>query len=122
MSSIKIRNFGPIKGGFQENNGWLDIKKVTLFIGNQGSGKSTVAKLISVLSWIEKSLVRGDYEPKWFKQRKRFQNIYCKYHRLENYFIEEGNQKTLIGYEGDAYSIYYDDGKLEIESRKNVTV
>lgn len=119
MSSIKIRNFGPIKEGFKENDGWLDVKKVTLFIGNQGSGKSTVAKLISVLSWIEKSLVRGDYEPKWFMQRKRFQNVYCKYHKLENYFIEEGNSQTLIEYKGDAYAIYYNDGKLRIEDNKS---
>ena len=56
MSRIRIKNFGPIKEGFQENNGWVDIKKVTLFIGNQGSGKSTIAKLISTFTWLEKSL------------------------------------------------------------------
>ncbi len=59
MSKIKIKNFGPIKEGFKEIspdgsiNEWMEIKKVTVFIGNQGSGKSTVAKLISTLSWIE---------------------------------------------------------------------
>ncbi len=60
MNKIKIKNFGPIKGGFKNANGneWMDIKKVTVFIGNQGSGKSTVAKLISSMSWIEKSLVK----------------------------------------------------------------
>ena len=56
MSKIRIKNFGPIKEGYQENDGWLDVKKVTVFIGNQGSGKSTVAKLISTFSWIEKAL------------------------------------------------------------------
>ena len=60
MSKIKIRNFGPIKEGYQENGGWIDIKKVTIFIGNQGSGKSTVAKLISTFMWLEKALIRGD--------------------------------------------------------------
>lgn len=59
MSRIKIRNFGPIKEGYQENDGWIDVKKVTVFIGNQGSGKSTVAKIISTFTWIEKSLVRA---------------------------------------------------------------
>jgi predicted ATPase len=44
MSRIKIKNFGPIIDGNQTNDGWIDIKKVTLFIGNQGSGKSTDCK------------------------------------------------------------------------------
>lgn len=39
MSRIRIRNFGPIKDGCMTNNGWVDIQKVTVFIGNQGSGK-----------------------------------------------------------------------------------
>jgi len=41
MAKIKIKNFGPIKEGYLEKDGWLDVKKVTVFIGNQGSGKST---------------------------------------------------------------------------------
>ena len=45
MSKIRIENFGPIKEGYPHDEGWMDIKKVTIFIGNQGSGKSTVAKV-----------------------------------------------------------------------------
>ena len=58
MSKIRIRNFGPIKDGFKENSGWMDVNKLTVFIGGQGSGKSTVAKLISTFTWMEKALVR----------------------------------------------------------------
>lgn len=47
MARIRIKNFGPIRQGRLDNDGWLDIKKVSVFIGNQGSGKSCVAKLIS---------------------------------------------------------------------------
>ena len=50
MSKIRIKNFGPVKEGYLEEDGWMDIKKVTVFIGNQGSGKSTVAKLISTFN------------------------------------------------------------------------
>ncbi|MCB0557838.1 MAG: AAA family ATPase [Phaeodactylibacter sp.] len=87
MSKIKINNFGPINVGCQENDGWIEVKKVTVFIGNQGSGKSTVAKLISTFSWIEKALTRGDYDIKWFTRKNRFRNTYCSYHRIENYFF-----------------------------------
>ena len=42
MSRIKIKNFGPLKETASVTDGWIDIKKVTVFTGNQGSGKSTV--------------------------------------------------------------------------------
>jgi predicted ATPase len=51
MSKIRVKHFGPIKEGYS-NNKWIDIKKTTIFIGNQGSGKRTVAKLISTLTWV----------------------------------------------------------------------
>ena len=85
MSRIRIKNFGPIKDGMLNHHGWIDIKKVTVFIGTQGSGKSTIAKLISTFTWIEKALVRGDYDKKWFERKNKLKNQFLKYHRLENY-------------------------------------
>ncbi len=116
MSKIRIKNFGPIKNGHQENDGWMDIKKVTIFIGNQGSGKSTVAKLISSFSWIEKALTRGDYDIKWFTRKGKFKNNYCEYHKLANYFEDiEGKDNAEIEYKGDSYTIIYLHGNLSIE-------
>ncbi len=115
MSKIKIKNFGPIKDGYQENNGWLEIKKVTVFIGNQGSGKSTVAKLISTFTWIEKALVRGDYNNKWFSRKSKLKNQFLNYHRLENYLIKLGNgTKSEIEYLGEAYHIKFENDSLTI--------
>ncbi|MEJ7585992.1 MAG: AAA family ATPase [Ferruginibacter sp.] len=101
MSKIKIKNFGPIKEGYQEDGGFMDVSKVTVFIGNQGSGKSTIAKVISTLIWIEKSINRGELSESWsfheFKQQFVYQNL------LE-FFIED----TIIDYIGEQYSICYD--------------
>lgn len=99
MSKIRIKNFGPIKGGYQENDGWLDIKKVTVFIGEQGSGKSTIAKLISTFTWIEKALNRGDI------QMDRGIDIInsIDWQRLKNYL----NDNSEINYIGDRYRIDY---------------
>ncbi|HOG57305.1 MAG TPA: AAA family ATPase [Bacteroidales bacterium] len=119
MSRIKIRNFGPIKNGFEAYEGWIDIKKVTCFIGNQGSGKSTVAKLISTFTWIEKALVRGDYNKKWFERKNKLKNQYLNYHRLENYLKVNGAEKTVIEYEGDAFSIVFENGSLVISEIQN---
>lgn len=119
MSKIRIKNFGPIKDGYQENDGWIDIKKVTVFIGNQGSGKSTVAKLISTFSWIEKALVRGDYNKKWFERKNKLKNQYLNYHRLENYFNDDSPYNSIIEYQGEAFNINYENGSLYIEEVKN---
>ncbi len=123
MTKIKIKNFGPIKEGFKDINGneWMDVKKVTVFIGNQGSGKSTVAKLISTFTWIEKALVRGDYNKKWFERKNKLKNQYLNYHRLENYFKTNGSGKSAIEYEGDAYYIKYENGSLIIHETSSGT-
>ncbi len=44
MDTLTIKNFGPIK------NVSLNLKKVNLLIGTQGSGKSTIAKILSIMN------------------------------------------------------------------------
>lgn len=109
MTRLRVKHFGPIRNGVQ-NNGWIEFKRVTVFVGNQGSGKSTLAKLYSTFSWIEKALVRGDYDLKWFERKNKFIKPYLTYHRLENYLSAE----TEIEYEGEAYAIKYLRGQLHI--------
>ena len=111
MSSIIIQHFGAIK----MHNAPIEIKKVTFFIGNQGSGKSTVAKLIATFMWIEKALVRGDYNRKWFERKNRFKNTFLPYHRIENYLKEN----TFIQYKGEAYLITYENKFLKFAEKKN---
>lgn len=118
MSKIRIKYFGPIKEGFQENNGWMDIKKITVFIGSQGSGKSTVAKIISTLTWIEKALIRGD-----FKEKNLNFTIFkkhCAYQNIDNYFSDENIffNGTIIEYEGKAYSISYKNKQFSVVKKK----
>lgn len=116
MSRIKIKNFGPIKDSTSLDDGWIEIKKVTMFMGNQGSGKSTVAKLISTFSWMEKVLTRGDFKEKEFTAN-RFKNKYCGYHRITSYFIKD---KTEIFYQGDSYHFTYTQrGEFQINRVAN---
>lgn len=112
MSRIKIKNFGPIREGFVGNDGWMDIEKVTVFIGNQGSGKSTVAKLVSTLSWIEKDLFRSDGSTLRYRKQERIFRKYLEYHRIDSYLKDN----TEIQYEGEAYRITYKTGEnLDIQ-------
>ena len=100
MSKIKITNFGPIKEGYLDDGGFIDIKKVTVFIGNQGSGKSTIAKVISTIAWLEKALNRGDMSAP--KSLYDFQK-YFEYQNLKGYF----NNNTTIEYYGESFNIIY---------------
>lgn len=54
--SIEIRNFGPIK----DVSLW-NLKKVNVFIGESGSGKSTVMKVLAMMRWIYKMICVRSY-------------------------------------------------------------
>jgi predicted ATPase len=110
MARLKIKNIGPIKNGAQ-NDGFLDFDGVTFFTGPQGSGKSTIAKLYSTLSWIEKALVRGDFSPDFLASYKRFKKQF-EYQGISEYF----NPQSELVYIGTAYSIKYTNETLTITS------
>ena len=45
---IKIKNYGPLEIGTTElDGGSMIVPKFTFFIGDQGTGKSTIAKQIT---------------------------------------------------------------------------
>lgn len=113
MSKIRIKNFGPIKEGYVKDDGWLEVKRVTVFIGNQGSGKSTVAKLISTLSWIEKAMVMGTIRQDELNTHNRFLKQLA-YQRIEKYATPE----TSIEYMGKAFTLSYIEGRFEAEKSK----
>lgn len=113
MSKIRIKNFGPIKEGLGKE--WIEIKKVTVFIGNQGSGKSTVAKLISTFTWMEKALVRGDIKAKDLEIYNRFRKKHCAYQNIHNFFRDE----TKIEYSGVAYSFEYSETNFKVIKKQN---
>ncbi len=105
MRTIEIHNFGPI------NEGYIRIKKATVFMGNQGSGKSTAAKLISTFAWIEKFVFRFSATIKHPEDKLKSDfKKYLEYHRIESYLKDD----TKIIYFGDCYRITYKDGKIRV--------
>ena len=75
MARLIIRNIGPIKDIV------LDLKKVNVFMGPQGCGKSTLAKIISFCSWLEK-----DSDATGKAEAKGLVPLLTNYHRMEGYF------------------------------------
>ena len=112
MSKLRVENFGPITTGFQENDGFMDFRKVTVFIGNQGTGKSSVAKLFSTMSWLEKALFQGRVTEAYVTKYNRFVKEYCGYQNVREYFRDD----TVVEYRGRAYTLRYRQQKLEIEA------
>lgn len=115
MTRIKIENFGPINKGYSLDNGWMEIRKNTFLIGDQGSGKSTVAKLFSMLTWIEKALNRGDVSLDKLTVDKFIE--FSRFQKIQNYFRKD----SYIAYEGDKFLIEYNhkEGSLKIEELEN---
>jgi len=115
MSKLKVENFGPITTGLKANDGFIDFRKVTVFIGNQGTGKSSIAKLYSTMSWLEKALFQGKLSRGHVTQYNRFINTYCNYQNLKHYFKPD----TVIEYQGKAYDLSFRNGKLSVEQHSN---
>ena len=94
---IKILNVGPL------STIEFEINQVNLIIGEQSSGKSTIAKVISYCQWVEKRMMLdGEFKYDVWEQLVDF-------HRLtETYF----RTKSLIEYESDHIHIVYKGKKL----------
>ncbi|MGI5084537.1 AAA family ATPase [Treponema putidum] len=115
-NKIRIKNFGPIKEGYTENkDGFFSVNNLTVFIGDQGSGKSTVAKLISTFLWIEKAFMRGDYNPSTFTT-KEFIDL-CKNQQLQEYFTE----RSELEFKGKAFSFMYTHSSNTFKIKKGKT-
>lgn len=101
---LVVKSFGPIRD--------LEItfKKVTLFIGDQGTGKSCVAKIFSMFKWLEKVLIQKKYRRNYFEQYNRFLTKLCPYHRIES-FIRPNSE---LRFESNLYYFIYSDGCFRI--------
>lgn len=104
---LVVKSFGPVRD--------LDItfKKVTLFIGDQGTGKSCVAKLFSMFKWLEKVLIQKKYRLNYFEQYNRFLTKLCSYHRIES-FIQPDSE---LRFESNLYEFVFSEGSFRIFDR-----
>ncbi len=108
MPQLKIRNFGPITEGYQDSvDGFFDVNPLTVFIGEQGAGKSCVAKLFSTLSWLEKKVAQNPAERVFIDS---FEEICLSFHRIKD-FIKDN---TEIVYRGIYCSLTFKNRNLEI--------
>lgn len=101
MAKLRVRNFGPIKDGFSENDGFIEITPVTVICGNQAAGKSTIAKLYSTFVWLEKAL-KSEKITEDDITFDEFVNNYLSYHCIKSYI----SKNSEIDYIGSLYEFH----------------
>lgn len=114
MQRLIAHNVGPVKDAD------IRLKKVNVFIGPQSSGKSTIAKIISFCSWLEKN--KHELEGSFLFSSGVISKM-VKYHRLEGYLSDS----SRIFYQGDNIAFAYnwpdaDEIPLEFEQEHYNTV
>jgi AAA ATPase domain len=115
---LTIRNFGPIK------DMTLDLRHVNILIGDQGTGKSTVAKVLKAVKTMlnETSLMNSplhiimvegkpatekDFKEQW----KREFAEWLEWTGLTNSIYPD----THIEFENEKYSFHYEEGEITID-------
>lgn len=101
--NIRVEHFGPI------THIDIEIKRITFFIGSQGSGKSTVSKLLTIFRDVlwRYAVVKNMDVMRQFREMN-----------IDKYFYED----TEIEYRNDDVLIFYSGGEFsikDVQSRGN---
>ena len=107
---LYISHVGPITREVK-----INLTRFNVFIGPQSSGKSTISKLISTLSWMEKeacTTLSEDVLP----DGKNFKQFVEDYHRMHGYIDESS---SVVKYESDYVTIIYDKGDYSLVLKDN---
>lgn len=107
---LRIQNFGPIVDIELDN-----IVPLTILIGESGSGKSTVMKVLSMFRWIYKRIVLRSYV-RQAKIKKTGIGIHMKTLLNTSQLNEYIKSDTEIVYRRNNYTISYSNGKLNAQA------
>lgn len=100
MRRLKIRNLGALK------DVGIEFSQVNVIIGPQSLGKSTVLKVASYCTWVEKRIeLTQNYEQ--FAQEDDFIKELVEFHKLNGYIKSD----TFIEYETNFMKFSYDHAK-----------
>lgn len=102
MRRINVKNIGPIKDAH------LELKKINILIGQQSTGKSTLAKIACYCSWVEKEIciAQSPYE---FEKENYFTDNLTRFHKLNGYISPE----SVITYNSQVLSFEFSNGKFK---------
>ena len=110
MRHLIIRNIGPIKDVD------INLKRFNFIIGPQSSGKSTIAKILSTCSWVEKE-VATTMDERAIAEATAFRSLMVDFHKMTDYFEEDSEilfetDVVKIIFKGEAFSVSLKDQEL----------
>lgn len=108
MITILVKNVGPIK------DATLDLKKINILIGQQSTGKSTLAKIACYCSWVEKEICITQSAGE-FNKEDYFERNLTEFHKLNGYITN----KSVISYKSDVLSFQFLKNKFSFEWSEN---
>ena len=95
MVKLRVKNFGSIGNGLEKDDCFIEVSRLTIFLGEQGSGKSTITKLLSTFFWLEKALFRGDFSAEELTYEE-FVKKYLAWQSIESY-IQNESEIEFVG-------------------------
>jgi hypothetical protein len=96
-STLEIKNVGPIK------EIKLNLNKINVFMGEQSSGKSTIAKIISFCNWVEKDVTLHQSLNNYLSEKNYFIERLESFHKMKSYF----SLTSEIKFESKTIKIHY---------------
>lgn len=102
--TLLVKNVGPIKSIN------ISINKVNVFMGQQSSGKSTISKILSFCSWLEKDISFHQSFENYLDDSFFIEKLET-FHKMKGYF----NNTSEIHFIGDAVDIYYAKDNVSIK-------
>ena len=105
MSTITIKNIGPIKEVVE-----ISLNRINVFMGPQSSGKSTIAKIISFCTWVEKDVATSQSLSEYQENKTYFRERLESFHKIKGYF----NFDSYIHYKSEVLDIVWENEECSI--------
>ena len=112
MTYLHIKNVGPVVEVA------FELKRFNFFMGRQSSGKSTIAKIVSFCTWMEKEVqTHPDRQGDLSQYERMFKAQLENFHSMHGYLREDSE----IVYESDYTTINYSHERCVISLKAKQT-
>lgn len=105
MSTITIKSIGPIKEVVE-----ISLNRINVFMGPQSRGKSTIAKIISFCTWVEKDVATSQSLSEYQENKTYFRERLESFHKIKGYF----NSDSYIHYKSEVLDIVWENEECSI--------